>query len=308
MKKKNLTLVIIFMATMLLPIGVSAKTMTDSNSNNMFSFNTVPINTLSTATADEIKEQYIGNTTCGGLNSFTFHERIPKLTSTLYNLLKFAIPVLLVIKGMLDMFKATTAGKEDEMKKAQKKFINRLIAAISAFIVLILVETIIGWIASRTDDTNAMDCVNCFINNEGCTKGSSGNNYNDNMDNNSNNNNDDCPNCACPNGYTKVNKICIKFTKYTSSTGYVPKRSCPSGYTITNEITGHCIKVESAKSNGNPVINAKSLSCSSASDCKLGNYSFKIGTVVYIEANKCENNYKEVVDKNTNPNNYYCVK
>lgn len=114
---------------------------------------------------DKIKDQYIGNMTCGGLTNFTFHKRIPKLTSTLYNLLKFAIPVLLVIKGMLDMFKAMSAGKEDEIKKVQKKFINRLIAALSAFIVFILVETVIGWLASKTDDNEgAMKCVDCFIN------------------------------------------------------------------------------------------------------------------------------------------------
>lgn len=110
------------------------------------------------------KNQYIGNTTCGGITSFTFHERVPKLTSTVYNLLKLAVPIILVIMGMIDMFKAMSAGKEDEIKKAQKKFINRLIAGICAFLVFILVETVIGWISTATGNENAMDCVNCFIN------------------------------------------------------------------------------------------------------------------------------------------------
>lgn len=116
--------------------------------------------------ADEVRDQYIGKITCGGLTKFTFHKRVPKLTSTLYNLLKVAIPVLLVVMGMMDMFKAMSAGKEDEMQKAKKKFINRLIAAICAFIVFVLVETVITWVADRTGNANAMKCVNCFINNK----------------------------------------------------------------------------------------------------------------------------------------------
>ena len=125
-------------------------------------------NDNSNSDAEEIKNQYIGNMTCGGLTNFKFNKRLPKLTSAFYNLLKVAVPVLLVIKGMMDWFKSMSAGKEDEMKKNQKKFINRLIAGLCAFIVFVLVETIIGWITPKTGDGNAMSCVNCFINNSGC--------------------------------------------------------------------------------------------------------------------------------------------
>ena len=111
-----------------------------------------------------IRDQYIGNTSCGGIRNFTFHKRLPDLTSTAYTILKVAIPIILIVKGMIDMFKAMSAGKEDEMKKAQKKFVQRLIASICAFLVFMIVETITEWISDATDNEGAMSCVNCFIN------------------------------------------------------------------------------------------------------------------------------------------------
>lgn len=121
--------------------------------------------------AEEIKNFFLGKTTCGGITSFTFPDILPKITSSLYNLLKVAVPVILIIKGMLDMFKAATSQKEDEMKKAQKKFVQRLIAGILALLVFIIVETIISFIAKGTGNDNAWGCVDCFINNK-CKKAS----------------------------------------------------------------------------------------------------------------------------------------
>ena len=142
----------------------------NSNNNNNNNNNSNP-------EADKIRNEFIGNTTCGGLTYFTFPKIIPKITSTVYTLIKIAIPVILIIKGILDMFKAVAAQKEDEMKKAQKKFFQRLVAGIIALLVFIIVETVINFIANRTGNNNAMKCVNCFINNECQT-----------VDNNSNSN------------------------------------------------------------------------------------------------------------------------
>ena len=44
------------------------------------------------------------------------------ITKTIINLIKIAIPVLLVILGMLDLGKAVMAQKEDEIKKATNIF------------------------------------------------------------------------------------------------------------------------------------------------------------------------------------------
>ena len=134
------------------------KLVTNNNTNNN--------NNNNNSTNNNIKNTFLGNTTCGGLTNFTFPNALPAITSFLYTLLKIAIPVILVIKGSMDLFKAASSQKEDEMKKAQKKFTQRLIAGGIALLAFIIVETVINFIAKRTGDDNAIKCVNCFIKNQ----------------------------------------------------------------------------------------------------------------------------------------------
>ena len=115
---------------------------------------------------NRLKQAYIGDTSCGGLTFFTFPKIWPQITSTLYTLIKILVPVILIFKGMLDMFKAATAQKEDEMKKAQKKFVQRLMAGGLALLAFIIVETVINLIAVKTGNKGAINCMNCFINNK----------------------------------------------------------------------------------------------------------------------------------------------
>ncbi len=113
------------------------------------------------------ESDFVGNLTCGNSNKdkevIRFHESLPTFTSRMYDFLKIMTPVIIIITGMLDIVKAVTAQKEDDMKKAQKKLINRLIAGSVVFLVFVIVETVINFVA--TDDVdNAIDCVNCFLN------------------------------------------------------------------------------------------------------------------------------------------------
>lgn len=96
-------------------------------------------------------------------------EIIPKLTSTIVDLLKIGVPVLLIIFGMLDLGKAVMAQKEDEIKKSQGLFVKRLISAAIVFLVFIVVELVFNLIAGNTEGKTEADniwkCVDCFINN-----------------------------------------------------------------------------------------------------------------------------------------------
>ena len=60
---------------------------------------------------------------------------------------RYAVPAILIVLGSLDFFKAVVAGKEDEMKKAQKTFIKRVIIGVAVFLVPLLVNVII-WFAN----------------------------------------------------------------------------------------------------------------------------------------------------------------
>ena len=82
--------------------------------------------------------------------------------------IQIAVPVLLVIFGMLDLFKAITAQKEDEIKKGQNTFIKRLIAAVIVFFVIAVVKLLISF---ASDDEGIMTCASCFLNGANKTTG-----------------------------------------------------------------------------------------------------------------------------------------
>lgn len=88
--------------------------------------------------------------------------KIANAVHTIIVAIKIAVPVLLVIFGMLDLFKGLTAQKEDEIKKGQNIFIKRLITAAIIFFVISIVQLIISFVAS--DEAGIMTCANCFIN------------------------------------------------------------------------------------------------------------------------------------------------
>lgn len=72
----------------------------------------------------------------------------PKSLSYLINEImkypRYIVPAILILLGTLDFAKAVIASKEDEMKKAQSKFIKRLIISVCIFLVPLLVNIIMS--------------------------------------------------------------------------------------------------------------------------------------------------------------------
>ena len=79
-------------------------------------------------------------------------------------LIKIAVPILLIIFGMLDLSKAVIAAKEDEIKKGQQTFIKRMITALIVFFVIQVVQVVVRFVSSN--DNNIAQCFNCFIRGE----------------------------------------------------------------------------------------------------------------------------------------------
>ena len=102
--------------------------------------------------------------TCG-TSEFTIAAKLLELITLIVNVIKIGIPVLLIIFGMLDLGKAVIAQKEDEIKKGQQLFVKRLVSAVLVFLVVFIVQIVIGLVASDNDEqTNIFNCVDCFIN------------------------------------------------------------------------------------------------------------------------------------------------
>ena len=74
-----------------------------------------------------------------------------KLIGVAITIIKIVIPIILIVFGMLDMGKAVTAGKDDEIKKQAIIFLKRAIAAVLVF----FVPTIVGLIMTAANSSNA---------------------------------------------------------------------------------------------------------------------------------------------------------
>ena len=123
---------------------------------------------------------------------------------TVFTLIQWAIPCVLIVLGTIDMFKAMTSGDEKATKEAQKKFIRRLIYAVDAFLIpfiISLVFTFVGNTLSTKETVDASDTLSNFM--------------------------------VCWNSSGKNNNV-SKYKKCYNNEGYsvsVPTdESCPSGY------------------------------------------------------------------------------
>ena len=56
---------------------------------------------------------------------------------------KYIIPVIVILMGILDFIRAVASDKDDGMKKAQSRFVKRLIAAALIFVVPFILEFIL---------------------------------------------------------------------------------------------------------------------------------------------------------------------
>ncbi len=78
-------------------------------------------------------------------------------------LIKIAVPIVLVILGMIDLGKGVVASKEDEIKKGQHTFIKRLIAGIIVFFIVSLTQLVIG-IIDKESAGEFWNCANKIMN------------------------------------------------------------------------------------------------------------------------------------------------
>ena len=95
-------------------------------------------------------------------------ERIFNLAALIITIMKFGIPVLLIIFRMLDLGKAVIASKEDEIKKGQQMFIKRTISAVIVFFVIVIVQLVINLAAENTEKDTIWTCVKGFTNGVEC--------------------------------------------------------------------------------------------------------------------------------------------
>lgn len=103
----------------------------------------------------------------GTINACGFEylpSKLPNFSSNLYDFIKLIVPIVLIVMGMVDLFRAMMANEISKMKDIQKKFVTRLIAAVVIFLVMALVEFVFKQVDKSADYKNGfVNCMNCIL-------------------------------------------------------------------------------------------------------------------------------------------------
>ena len=101
---------------------------------------------------------------CDGI---TFPGSVVGLLRTGIFIIQVVVPILLILWGMLDFAKGIIGQDEDKIKAGQKKFIQRLIAAIIVFLIVTVVQIVINTVGNLGGEGNkassAWKCANNLI-------------------------------------------------------------------------------------------------------------------------------------------------
>ena len=84
----------------------------------------------------------IGADACRGLDSI-----VRLIKKGLFPIIQIGIPILLIVMGTIDLGKAVISSDEKEVKSAQKRLIQRFIYAAAIFLVVTLVQVVMGIVA-----------------------------------------------------------------------------------------------------------------------------------------------------------------
>lgn len=161
MKLKYLTIIIL---TFFLSLGVvNAKEVMPLNEINPIDLNeTVLLAEETTTSSNSENPNY-----CTGLRStFVFIGHLIRLA-------KILIPIIVIIFGMLDFFKAVTGAKDDEIKKSAKSLLFRALAGVCIFFLPAVIDFIFGLVDGWSNseyESGYQDCFKCVWDVGSCTK------------------------------------------------------------------------------------------------------------------------------------------
>ena len=90
---------------------------------------------------------------CGGLGE------VVKVVKGLFDIIKIAVPIILLIMGAIDLAKAVAEKDEGKIKDAQNKLVRRAITAVIVFLVASLVGVLMKLVGSD-DYKKCLPCIN----------------------------------------------------------------------------------------------------------------------------------------------------
>ena len=105
---------------------------------------------------------------CG--TTYDIPRQAPEIISFVINFFKIAAPILLVLFSIVALVKAIASSNEDEMVKARKNLIKKLIYSLIVFFVIQIVQFVMLKVADTDEEKKDLSkCFSCFLNND-CEK------------------------------------------------------------------------------------------------------------------------------------------
>ena len=92
----------------------------------------------------------------------TIPTELTNILNGVITLIQIGVPIILIVMGMLDMGKAVASQKEDEIKKAQSMLIKRVIYSVIVFLVIAIVEFVLGFVGDSAGE--ALQCIKTIFN------------------------------------------------------------------------------------------------------------------------------------------------
>lgn len=103
----------------------------------------------------EKKLESSGLSSCSSiLGDVNDEDSVAWLVQRLLNYIKILGPTIAIILGSIDFGKAIVTSDEENMKKAQNKFVKRMIAAIALFFVPLLTQVLLGLFGITSDNAS----------------------------------------------------------------------------------------------------------------------------------------------------------
>lgn len=101
---------------------------------------------------------------CEAINA-NIPSALMSVVSTVVTIIQIGVPIVLIVLGMLDLFKAVISQKEEDIKKNQQLFLKRLLAAAIVFFIVFIVQLLVSLVSGATgDDESVWSCIECFVN------------------------------------------------------------------------------------------------------------------------------------------------
>jgi hypothetical protein len=95
---------------------------------------------------------------------------VARLASLAYNAVRLVVPIILIIVGMITLTSSLMAQKDDGIKKAQEKLVQKVVAAVLVFLVLTLVRfgfNIVSDAVSDEERDNVWKCATFMLTGDG---------------------------------------------------------------------------------------------------------------------------------------------